>query len=182
MSRAQLRPLLSAERIAGRVNEIGAAIARDHSGDRPLWLVGALKGAAFFLADLARAVDRDDRIDFIQASSYGSATESSGNVRIVRDLDHDIAGCHVILVEDIVDSGRTANVLLRLLRGRARPASLRLATLLDKPSRRVEPVAIDYRGFEVDDQFVVGYGLDAAERYRNLPGVWQLLEASVNGE
>lgn len=181
MSRARLRPLLSAERIAGRVKEIGSNIERDHSGDRPLWLIGALKGAAFFLADLARAVDRDVRIDFIQASSYGSGTESSGNVRIVRDLDHDIAGCDVILVEDIVDSGRTANVLLRLLRER-RPASLRLATLLDKPSRRVEPVEIDYRGFEIDNQFVVGYGLDAAERYRNLPGVWTLPETGVGGK
>lgn len=171
MRRADLQPLLSAERIADRVLELGAAIEADHAWDRPVWLVGALKGAAFFLADLARAVERDVKIDFIQASSYGAGTESSGNVRIVRDLDHDISGCDVVLVEDIVDSGRTANALLRLLQGR-KPASLRLATLLDKPSRRVEPVEIDYCGFEVPDQFVVGYGLDAAESFRNLPGVW----------
>jgi hypoxanthine phosphoribosyltransferase len=171
MDRADLELLLPPERIAARVAEIGSAIDADHASDRPLWLVGALKGAAFFLADLARAVERDVKIDFIQASSYGAGTESSGNVRIVRDLDNDISGCDVVLVEDIVDSGRTANALLRLLRDR-KPASLRLASLLDKPSRRVEPVEIDYRGFEVPDKFVVGYGLDAAERFRNLPGVW----------
>ena len=156
MDRARLRPLLSASRIADRVGELGAAIAADYPGDRPLWLVGALKGATIFLADLARAIDGDVRIDFLQASSYGAGAESSGSVRLVRDIEHDIAGCDVILVEDIVDSGRTANVLLRLLAQRG-PRSLRLATLLDKPSRRVEEVRIDYLGFEIEDEFVVGY-------------------------
>jgi len=171
MDRAGLRQLLSAEQIAARVREMGAAISADHASSRPLWLVGALKGAVFFLSDLARAVEHDVRIDFVQASSYGEGTVSSGNVRIARDLDHDISGCDVVLVEDIVDSGRTANVLLRLLRER-KPSSLRLAALLDKPSRRIEPVEIDYRGFEVEDAFMVGYGLDKAERYRNLAGIW----------
>ena len=170
---ADLQPLLPAAQIARRVCELGVAIGADHRDGSPLWLIGALKGAAFFLADLARAVERDVKIDFIQAASYGDGTESSGNVRIVRDLDHDVSGCSVVLVEDIVDSGRTANVLLRLLRGQ-NPASLRLAALLDKPSRRVEPVTIDYSGFEVDNRFVVGYGLDAAESYRNLPGIWTI--------
>ncbi|MBI1354792.1 MAG: hypoxanthine phosphoribosyltransferase [Acidobacteria bacterium] len=174
MDRAGLLPLLSAERIAARVGELGATIDADFpDAGRPLWLVGALKGAAFFLADLARAIRRDVRLDFVRASSYGASTESSGTVRLLLDLSADVAGCDVILAEDIVDSGRTANALVRLLQSR-NAASVTIAALLDKPSRRVEPVEIRYRGFEIEDRFVVGYGLDAAESYRNLPGVWTL--------
>ena len=153
--------------IAARVEELGRRIGEDYPGNGRLWLIGALKGALFFHADLARAVPRDVALDFVQASSYGDSTESSGNVRIVRDVEHDIEGDDVILVEDIVDSGRTARTLLDLFAAR-RPRSLRLAALLDKPSRRVEPVEIDYRGFEAPDAFLVGYGLDYAERYRNM--------------
>ena len=133
-------------------------------------MVGALKGAVFFLSDLAQRVSRDVSIDFIQASSYGDSTESGGNVRILRDIDHDINGTDVIVVEDIVDSGHTARTLLDMLRQR-NPRSLRLATLLDKPTRRETDVTIDYRGFEIPNEFVVGYGLDFDERYRNLSGV-----------
>ena len=146
MSRAGLQPLLSAERVADRVRELGAAIDQDFpDSSRPLWLVAALKGAAFFLADLARAIEREVRLDFLQAASYGSSTASSGQVRIDRDPHPGIAGADVLLVEDIVDSGRTANALLLRLRALS-PASVGVATLLDKPSRRVEPVEIRYKG------------------------------------
>jgi hypoxanthine phosphoribosyltransferase len=153
--------------IAAQVSELGRRIGEDFPGDGRLWLIGALKGALFFHADLARAVSRDVALDFVQAASYGEGTESSGNVRILRDMEHDVEGDDVILVEDIVDSGRTARALLDLFAAR-RPRSLRLAALLDKPSRRVVPVHIDYRGFEAPDAFLVGYGLDHAEQYRNL--------------
>ncbi len=161
------------EVVAARIAELGRRIGEDHPGDGRLWLVGALKGAVFFLADLARAIPRDVALDFVQTSSYGADTESSGNVRILRDVEHDVEGQDVILVEDIVDSGRTANTLLRLFRQR-RPRSLRLAALLDKPARRVEPVHIDYCGFQAPDVFLVGYGLDHAERYRNLREIREL--------
>ena len=153
--------------IAARVSELGRQIGEDFPGDGRLWLIGALKGALFFHADLARAIPRDVALDFVQAASYGDGAESSGNVRILRDVEHDVAGDDVILVEDIVDSGRTARVLLDLFAAR-RPRTLKLAALLDKLSRRVVPVEIDYRGFDAPDVFLVGYGLDHAERYRNL--------------
>jgi hypoxanthine phosphoribosyltransferase len=165
--------LLSQQKIQTRVRELGLRIADDFPpapGGPALWLVGALKGATFFLADLARAIPRDVSVDFVQTSSYGDSTEHSGNVRLLRDLEHDIAGDDVILVEDIVDSGRTARALLELLAAR-RPRTLKLCTLLDKPSRRVVEIEIDYLGFEIPDQFVVGYGLDYAERYRNLSDI-----------
>ena len=161
--------------IADRVKELGRRIAEDYPDDTRLWLIGALKGASFFLTDLARAIPRDVALDFVHASSYDRGTASSGNVRILRDIDHDIAGQDVILVEDIVDSGRTANVLLSLFEAR-RPRSLKLAALLDKPARRVEPVRIDYCGFHAPDVFLVGYGLDHAERYRNLREIRSLIE------
>lgn len=166
-----MRPLFCADQIAQRVRELGAAIELDHPPGRDLRLIGALKGAMFFHCDLARAIGRDLQIEFVRAVSYGAGAESSGTVEISGDLDFDVAGCDVVLVEDIVDTGRTANALLRML-GRQRPASLKLAALLDKPSRRVEPVRIDYRGFEIPNLFVVGYGMDLAERHRNLPGIW----------
>ncbi len=165
-----LKILLTAQQIESRVAELAERIGRDFPASPhapPLWLVGALKGSVFFLADLARAIDRDVSLDFVQASSYGDSTETSSNVRLLRDLDHDIAGADVILVEDIVDSGHTAQALLRLL-GSRKPHTLKLATLLDKMSRRAVEVPIDYRGFEIPDRFVVGYGMDHAERYRNL--------------
>ena len=171
MSGERLEPLLSPDQIAVRVAEIAAEIDRDHpNSETPLWMVGALKGAVFFLSDLAQRVSRDVSIDFIQASSYGDSTESGGSVRILRDIDHDINGADVIVVEDIVDSGHTARTLLNMLRQR-NPRSLRLAALLDKPTRRETDVTIDYLGFEIPNEFVVGYGLDFDERYRNLPGV-----------
>jgi hypoxanthine phosphoribosyltransferase len=164
--------------IAARVFELGRRIDEDFpdsDGSPRLWLIGALKGATFFFADLARAVQRDVALDFVQASSYGAAAESSGNVRIVRDVEHDVEGDDVILVEDIVDSGRTAHALLRFFASR-RPRSLKLAALLDKPARRVEPVHIDYCGFRAPDVFLVGYGLDYAQRYRNLREIRSLVE------
>ena len=147
--------------------EIGQDLAED---DRPLWLIAALKGASLFQADLARSIGRDAALGFLRASSYGAEDTSSGVVRITVDLEDDIADAHVILVEDIVDTGRTATVLLNHLAAR-KPRTLRLATLLDKPSRRETPIVIDYRGFEIPNEFVVGYGLDYAESYRNLPGI-----------
>lgn len=167
----RLEPLISAEKIQSRVAEMGREISQDLAEDgRPLWLIAALKGACLFQADLARAIKRDAALGFLRASSYGARDSSSGVVRITVDLEDDIADAHVILVEDIVDTGRTATVLLNHLAAR-KPRTLRLATLLDKPSRREEPTTIDYRGFEIPNEFVVGYGLDYAESYRNLPGV-----------
>lgn len=171
MPAGRLEPLISAEQIHSRVAEIGRAIGQDFADDdRPLWLIAALKGACLFQADLARAIDRDAALGFVRASSYGAETASSGIVRITVNLEEDIAGADVILVEDIVDTGRTARVLLDCLAAR-RPRTLRLASLLDKPSRRETPITIDYRGFEIPDEFVVGYGLDHAESYRNLPEI-----------
>ena len=169
----ELKPLLSAEQIATRVAEIGRAIEADcpaGTGLPPLRLIGVLKGAAVFLTDLARRIRRTLSVDFIGVASYGQATETLGQVRLTKDLDHDIAGLDVILVEDIVDTGLTLRYLLGLLE-RRQPRSLRVATLLDKPSQRVEPVELDYVGFEIPDEFVVGYGLDFDQQYRNLPDI-----------
>ncbi len=171
MPASRLEPLISAKQIQSRVVEMGRSIGQDFArDDRPLWLIAALKGACVFQADLARAIGRDAALGFLRASSYGASDLSSGVVRITVDLDDDIADADVILVEDIVDTGRTASVLLAHLAAR-KPRTLRLATLLDKPSRRETPIAADYRGFEIPNEFVVGYGLDYAERYRNLPGI-----------
>ena len=167
----RLEPLLSAEQIQLRVAEMGLAISEDFAdGSRPLWLIAALKGACLFQADLARAIGRDAALGFLKASSYGAGAASSGVVEITVDLKEEIAGADVILVEDIVDTGRTARILLDHLAARA-PRTLRLASLLDKPSRRETPITIDYRGFEIPDRFVVGYGLDHAESYRNRPEI-----------
>jgi hypoxanthine phosphoribosyltransferase len=171
MPAGRLEPLISAEQIRLRVAEMGRAIAADFPDeDRPLWLIAALKGACLFQADLARAIARDAALGFVRASSYGAGAASSGVVRITLELNEDITGADVILTEDIVDTGRTASVLLDHLASR-KPRMLRLAALLDKPSRRETPIAIDYRGFEIPDEFVVGYGLDHAESYRNRPDV-----------
>jgi hypoxanthine phosphoribosyltransferase len=173
MPAGRLEPLISAERIQARVADMGREIEHDfppNAGAPPFWLIAALKGACIFQADLARAIGRDAALGFIRASSYGAGAVSSGVVEITVDLKEDIADADVVLVEDIVDTGRTAEVLLDHLAAR-KPRTLRLATLLDKPSRRETPISIHYRGFEIPDQFVVGYGLDYAESYRNLPGI-----------
>jgi hypoxanthine phosphoribosyltransferase len=161
--------LLSAEQIRERVRALGAEIAREYAG-KSLVLLCVLKGSFVFAADLARAIDLPLRIEFLGVRSYGDDTRSSGVVQITQDLTRPIAGDHVLLVEDIVDTGLTLSYLREQLLARM-PASVKLCALLHKPSRTVKPVDIDFLGFTVDDVFVVGYGLDHAERYRNLPYV-----------
>jgi hypoxanthine phosphoribosyltransferase len=169
MPESALRVLLSAEQIQRRIREIGAQIDADHPNG-PIHLVGILKGSFIFLADLAGALHRPVRIDFIGSSSYGKGKSSSGEVKLTKDLDVSIEGCDVLIVEDIIDSGVTLSYLVKVLNQR-RPRSLRIATLLDKPERRLRPIPVDYVGFTIPDEFVVGYGLDYAEGYRNLPDV-----------
>jgi hypoxanthine phosphoribosyltransferase len=159
--------LLTEAQIQGRVTELGAQISRDYEG-RSLTLVSVLKGSLPFMADLMRSIDRPLRIDLMEVSSYGGATtESSGLVRILKDLSSSIEGEDVLIVEDIIDTGLTLNYLVRYLRGK-NPGSLRICTLLDKPARRLVEIDVDYIGFTIPDQFVVGYGLDYGEVYRNL--------------
>jgi hypoxanthine phosphoribosyltransferase len=159
--------LLTEEQIQTRVTELGAAITGDYQG-QGLTLVSVLKGSLPFMADLMRAIEVPLRIDLMEVSSYGGATtESSGLVRILKDLSTSIEGEDVLIVEDIIDTGLTLNYLVRYLRGK-KPASLRICTLLDKPARRLVDIEVDYRGFTIPDQFVVGYGLDYGELYRNL--------------
>ena len=157
--------LYTAGQIRERVRDLGSAITRDYAGRQPV-LISVLKGGAMFHADLLRAVDLEAKVDFMSISSYGAG--SSGVVRIVKDLDDDILGQDVILVEDIVDTGLTLSYLLGTLRERE-PASLEVCALLDKSARRITPLEIRYRGFDCPDRFVLGYGLDHGERYRNLP-------------
>jgi len=161
-----LRTLLSEEQIQKRILEMGAQIDADYP-DGIIYLVAILKGACFFLADLARALNRPARFDFIGISSYGKGKSSSGEVKLTKDLDVSIEGADVLVVEDIVDSGITLNYLVHVLEQR-RPRSVRIAALLDKPSRRLRPVRVSYVGFQIPDEFVIGYGLDFAEDYRNL--------------
>jgi hypoxanthine phosphoribosyltransferase len=162
-----LEVLFSAEEIQARIKTMGAEITRDYAGRNPL-LVGVLKGACFFLSDLMRNIDTKLSVEFMAISSYGSSTRTSGEVRILKDLDVPIEGRHIIVVEDIVDTGLTLSYLLANLKSRG-AASVKLVALLDKHERRERPVEIDYLGFQIPDHFVVGYGLDYAERYRNLP-------------
>jgi hypoxanthine phosphoribosyltransferase len=169
-----MRVLLPAEQIQSRIAELGAQIDQDYPGST-LYLIAILKGACFFLADLARAISRPARIDFIGISSYGKGRTSSGEVRITKDLDSSIEDADVLIVEDIVDSGVTLNYLMQVLRQR-RPRTLRIVALLDKPGRRVRPVDVAYTGFQIPDEFVVGYGLDYAENYRNLSDIYVLEE------
>lgn len=161
--------LLTREQLAKRVAELGARITEDYRG-KDLLMVGILKGAVVFFSDLIRHVDIPVSIDFMAISSYGSATKSSGVVRILKDLDHAIAGRHVIIVEDIVDTGKTLAFLKENLLARG-AASLKICTLLDKPERRQVEIEADYFGFVIPNEFVVGYGLDYAEKYRNLPEI-----------
>ena len=165
----KLRTLVSAPRIQKRIRELASQIHKDFPNEQ-LHLVGVLKGAAFFLSDLARHIPADVSFDFIAVSSYGKNTKSSGQVRLTRDLDSSIEGRTVIVVEDILDTGATMNYLLRIFQQR-KPKNLRVAVLLDKPERRTTPVRADYVGFTIPNEFVVGFGLDYAERYRNLPSV-----------
>lgn len=159
--------MFTEEQIREKVAELGKQIENDYKGEEIL-VVGILKGANVFTCDLIRQIDLDVKIDFMSVSSYGTGTESSGTVRILKDLDTDIKGRNVLIVEDIIDSGRTLSNLVKELQIRE-PKSLKLCTLLDKPSRRVVDVDVEYVGFEIEDKFIVGYGIDYAEKYRNLP-------------
>src|SRR3954449_3359799 len=161
--------LVQPDELAHRVRELGEEISRDYAG-RELLLVGVLKGAVFFLADLMRHIDIPCEVDFMAVSSYGSSTDTSGVVRILKDLDAPLEGRNVLIVEDIVDSGLTLQYLMRTLQTRG-PASLEVCALLTKPERRKVEMPARYVGFEIPDKFAIGYGLDYAERYRNLPYV-----------
>jgi len=163
----QVRVLLTEEQVDTRIKALGEEISRDYEG-RQVHLVCVLKGGSFFMCELAKRISVPVSMDFMSVSSYGADTKSSGVVKIEKDLDEPLNGKDVIVVEDIIDSGRTLSYLLELLKDR-KPNSLRLCTLLDKPERRVKKVDVDYTGFEIPDEFVVGYGLDYNQRYRNLP-------------
>lgn len=167
--RAKLKVLIRRSAIEKRVGQVAREITRDFKGER-VHLIGVLKGACIFLSDLVREIDLETSIDFIAVSSYGKGKESSGQVRVLKDLDSSIEGLNVIVVEDILDTGLTLSYLLRVLQQR-KPKVLRIAALLDKPSRRVNEVQGNYVGFTIPNEFVVGYGLDYAERYRNLKDV-----------
>lgn len=163
----RVRVLLSEEEVDAKIKAIGEQISKDYAG-KSVHLVCVLKGGSFFMCELAKRITVPVSLDFMSVSSYGSETKSSGVVKIVKDLDEPLKGKDVIVIEDIVDSGRTLSYLLEMLKDRG-PASLKLCTLLDKPDRRVMDVKVDYTGFEIPDEFVVGYGLDYDQRYRNLP-------------
>ncbi len=159
--------MLTEEEVDARIREIGEQISKDYEG-KSIHLICVLKGGSFFMTELAKRITVPVSLDFMSVSSYGGSTKSSGEVRIVKDLDEPLEGKNVLVVEDIVDSGRTLSYLLELLRDRG-PADVKLCTLLDKPDRRVIDVKVDYTCFRIPDEFVVGYGLDYAQRYRNLP-------------
>lgn len=162
-----VKVLLSEKEVDDRIQAIGEQISRDYAG-KQVHLICVLKGGSFFLCELAKRITVPVSLDFMSVSSYGSETKSSGVVKIIKDLDEPIKGKNVLVIEDIVDSGRTLSYLMEMLKDRG-PASLKLCTLLDKPDRRVIDVPVDYTGFEIPDEFVVGYGLDYDQRYRNLP-------------
>ena len=168
--------LISSEEIEAKVREIGARITEDYSGEKPL-LIGILRGAVVIMSDLMRNIDLRCELDFMDISSYGSGSSSSGVVRILKDLEEDITDRHVLIVEDIIDTGLTLSYLMRSLQAR-KPASLEICALLSKPSRRRADLDVRYLGFEVPDEFVVGYGLDFAGAYRNLPDIC-VLKAEV---
>lgn len=175
----KLRVLVAAEKIEARVKELGRQIDAMYPPG-PLILVCILKGAFVFMADLVRAIPRHTRCEFIGISSYGKEKTTSGEVRLTKDLDSSIEGANVLVIEDIVDTGITLTYLVQLLSQR-KPRSIRIAALLDKPSRRVRPIKVDYCGFEIGDEFVVGYGLDYAEDYRNLRDICVLEEEPGGG-
>lgn len=161
--------LFSKQQIAERVREIGSQISSDYAG-KSIVLIGVLKGAAIFLSDLARAIAVDNTFDFVAVSSYGRAKVSSGAVRLIKDIDNPIEGKHVILIEDILDTGLTLSYLRGMML-QHKPASLKIATCLDKPERRLVPIEADYVGFQIPNKFVVGYGMDYAEHYRNVEDI-----------
>ena len=165
----KIRVLISEEDVNKKISEVAAQISRDYEG-REIHLICILKGGVFFTCELAKRITVPVSLDFMSVSSYGAGTVSSGVVKIIKDLDEPLEGKHVVIVEDIIDSGRTLSYLLRNLKNR-NPKSLKLCTLLDKPERRVVEVNVDYTCFEIPDEFVVGYGLDYAQKYRNLPYV-----------
>ena len=162
-----VRVHLSEEEVDARIKEIGKQISKDYEG-KELHMICILKGGTFFMCELAKRIEVPVSMDFMAISSYGADTKSSGVIKIVKDLDESITGKDVLVIEDIVDSGRTLSYLLEMLKDR-KPNSLRLCTLLDKPDRRVIDVNVDYTGFQIPDEFVVGYGLDYDQKYRNLP-------------
>ena len=171
--------LVTSEEIQDRVRELGARITEDYHGE-DLLLVGILRGAVVFLSDLMRHLELSCEIDFMEVSSYGAETSTSGVVRILKDLEEDITGRHVLIIEDIIDTGLTLSYLTRILRAR-QPASLEICTLLSKPSRRQANIDVKYLGFEVPDEFVVGYGIDFAGRYRNLRDIRALKSEPAGG-
>jgi len=170
MPESRLRVLITEEQIRTRIGELGRQISADYAEDRPLYLIGILKGAIMFHADLSRVIQRNVRLDFIGISSYGKGKTTSGQVRLTKDLDVSVEGADVLIVEDIVDTGVTLTYLLGVLDQR-KPRSIRIASFLDKPERRMRPVTPSYVGFTIPDEFVVGYGLDYAEDYRQLRDV-----------
>ena len=167
MADYHIEVMIPEDEVDKRIKEIGEQITKDYAG-KQVHLICVLKGGSFFLCELAKRINLDVSLDFMSVSSYGGDTKSSGVVKIVKDLDESIKDKDVLIVEDIVDSGRTLSYLLSMMKDR-KPASLKLCTLLDKPSRRVMDVNVDYTGFEIPDEFVVGYGLDYDQKYRNLP-------------
>ena len=171
--------LIGEEELAERIRQLGQQITEDYEG-KDLIVVGILKGASLFMSDLIRKIEGKISIDFMVVSSYGNASETSGVVRIIKDLDMDITDKHILLVEDIIDTGLTLAYLKEYLCNR-KAASVRICTLLDKPCRRSKPVDVEYIGFEVPDEFIIGYGIDYAEKYRNLPYIG-VLKPSVYGE
>jgi hypoxanthine phosphoribosyltransferase len=174
MSETNLRVLITAEQIQSRIVELGEKISKDYPTGN-LHMICILKGAVYFMTDLTRALKRDVLVDFMGISTYGRGKTSSGEVRVTKDLDISLEGADVLIVEDIVDSGITLNYLMHVLDQR-KPRSIRIAALLDKPERRLRPVHVSYVGFEIPDEFVVGYGLDYAEKYRNLRDICVLEE------
>jgi hypoxanthine phosphoribosyltransferase len=177
MSDPKLRVLITAEQIQARIAELGERISKDYPTG-PLHMICILKGAVWFMSDLTRALKRDAFIDFMGISTYGKGKTSSGEIRVTKDLDIALEGSDVLIVEDIVDSGVTLNYLMHVLDQR-KPRSIRIAALLDKPERRLRPVHVSYVGFEIPDEFVVGYGLDYAEQYRNLRDICVLEESAA---
>ena len=171
---AHIKTMIDTDTVEARIREMAAQISQDYEG-RNLHMICVLKGGIFFMTQLSRHITVPVSMDFMAVSSYGSGTKSSGVVKIVKDLDESIEGKDVLVVEDIVDSGRTLRYLMDLLRDRG-PASVRLATLLDKPSRRVVDIHVEYTGFEIEDVFVLGYGLDVDQKYRNLPYIGTMVE------
>lgn len=173
-----IKVMISEGEVDKRIREIGEQITKDYEG-KEILLICVLRGGSFFMCELAKRINLDVKIDFMSVSSYGGSTESSGHIKINKDLEESIENRHVIVIEDIIDSGRTLSHLMDLLKSR-QPASLALCTLLDKPDRRVVEVPVDYTGFKIDDFFVVGYGLDYDQKYRNLPFIGKVeLEGNV---